>query len=101
MGGNIDQATGFSFEQYDFPDNRVELGKGCFGYTIKAPNGETIVVEEISGAIVGNNLEEVKQDIEHADEKVIRNQIESACKENVRIVSQEEFWKIYCKRRIV
>jgi hypothetical protein len=91
MGGNTHRAKGFEFEGVE----RVELGKGYYGYTLQSPNGKSIVVEEHSGAIIGNSLEDVRNDIDQGDSEVMKKQVEKACKEVVIIISESEFWSLY------
>lgn len=54
-------------------------------------------MEEKSGAIVGTSLRGVRTGVEYGDIKIMENQVERACKENVTIISEEEFWRIYDK----
>ena len=93
MGGDTWHPTGFEFES----NERIELGKGFYGYVLKSPNGKTIVVEEKSGAIVGDSLERVKADIENGDIEIMKQQVKQACDVNVKIIDEEDFWKIYDK----
>jgi hypothetical protein len=73
-----------------------DLGKGYQGYLGVAPNGRTFVVESETGAIVGNTLENVIDDISQGDPDVMRRQIEKA-RETVKRaqeMSQDDFWRM-------
>lgn len=94
MGSNVWQPKGFEFED---AAERVELGKGFFGYVLQSPAGKTIIVEERSGAIVGNSLDTVRNDIAGSKGKVMEDQVVDACKVQVQIIGEEEFWKVYDK----
>jgi hypothetical protein len=97
MGGRCNQPTGCEVEI----DEEFYLGNGYYGYEIKLPSGKTRVIEKTSGAIVGDTIKEVRNDITEGDKKVMEDQVIHACKESkeVRVISQEEFWKIYDKNK--
>jgi len=73
-----------------------DLGLGYSGWLIISPNGKTFVAESETGAIVGNTITEVRQDIATADPEIIRKQIENAkiTVSKAYIGTIEEFWKI-------
>lgn len=75
----------------------VDLGKGYQGYVAVSPSGYVCVVESETGAIVGHDVAEVKQDIETGDDAVMRKQIADARKMletwRCETVTAEEFWK--------
>lgn len=91
--GRNRQPTGCEMKVTD----RYELGKGFYGYKIVSNNNTVIIVEDKSGAIIGNNLNEVMNDIENSDVALMNNQIEDAIHilESVKIISEEEFWLVY------
>jgi hypothetical protein len=76
----------------------VELGKGYFGYEVKSPSGRTVVAEKSSGAIAGNSIEQVREDIalcnnaQMMDEQIKQALINSKL---VDIVPLDEFWSVY------
>lgn len=94
MGGRVAQPTGF---QCEADLDEVELGGIYVGYEVNTPKGNIVVVEKTSGAIVGSSLEEVRNDILHADTKVMEQQVAYACEElrNVNILSEADFWNTY------
>ena len=57
------------------------LGKGYAGYLATSPNGKTFVAESLTGAIVGETLENVRADIAAAKPSVMRKQVLDAAKE--------------------
>ena len=71
-----------------------DLGKGYKGWVAIAPNGKKFVAEHETGAIIGNSLKQVKDDIAAGDEEVIREQMVEALKnlQRVQIVSTDQFW---------
>lgn len=74
----------------------LPLGKGYQGFLAIAPSGATFVIESETGAIVGSTIEDVRKDVERADEKVMQEQIASAKIRAQRAVavSLKEFWKL-------
>ena len=74
----------------------LNLGGGYKGYVVKAPNGETRVVEATSGAIVGLTLAEVMDDIREASPEVMRTQIANAREraKKADTVDEAEFWRL-------
>lgn len=91
VGGNTHQAKGFEFQG----KKKVDLGKGYFGYGLKSPKGTTIIVESRSGAIIGNSIKMVKNDIQKGDFEVMKNQIDRASKVPVTIIPEHDFWIKY------
>jgi hypothetical protein len=79
---------------------KLDLGQGYFGYSVPMPNGEDIICEGYTGAIVGSSLEAVIEDTRSGKAATIRQQVADACKErkNAKIISPEEFWDIYLKK---
>lgn len=74
-----------------------EIGKGFTAFVITAPNGRTFVAEATSGAIVGDTLTMVRNDMQDAHQP--QEQVNAAmrwreandhCKQEV---DAEEFWK--------
>jgi hypothetical protein len=97
MGGSTWQPEGCELEKTE----RIDLGAGFFGYKYVSPKGKTIIVEEKSGAIIGNSVEEVKNDIANSVIKVMTKQVEDACQtvKTVKVISQEKFWEVYDKTK--
>lgn len=94
MGGRVNQPTGFETEL----DNLQELARGFKGYLVTTPKGKTIVVEEKSGAIIGDTIANVRKDIMTCDDILLmEKQVEKACREQekVLVISEEEFWEAY------
>ena len=91
MGGDVNAPIMCEVEilgEYD-------LGKDYIGWLFATPSGKTFVAESITGAIVGNTLEDVRKDIEEADLKIMEKQIEDAkvMLEKAYMGTKEEFWK--------
>ena len=95
MGGNVWQPKGFKFDRKE----KKDLGKGFYGYQLFSPKGKEVIVEQKSGAIVGNSLEEVRKDILSSTIEIMQKQVEDACKQLclVKIISENKFWDIYEK----
>lgn len=93
LGGNVNAPVHCILEPAAGP---FDLGKGYKGYLVVAPSGKTYIVEAITGGIVGNTIEEVRDDVAVGDEEVIEKQIEDAfslSKESFQ-VSPDVFWKM-------
>lgn len=97
MGGNLNVPTGFEFDETT--KKLHDLGEGYFGYELITPKGQTIVVESASGAIIGDSIESVQSDIVGAvlagQQHLMKQQVINAMAEDVKIISEEEFWKKY------
>jgi hypothetical protein len=91
VGGYINKAKGFKFEGKE----KVVLGKGYFGYVLQSPKGKTIIVESQSGAIIGNDLNIVKSDIQQGDSDIMKKQVEQAIKETITLITEQQFWSRY------
>lgn len=78
---------------------KLDLGHGYFGYRVPMPNGGDVICEGLSGAIVGNSLDMVREDIRSGDNGMMRRQVEEACqkRKQVEIIDPEEFWDVYMK----
>jgi hypothetical protein len=78
---------------------RRSLGGGYYGYAVSTPKGGTVICEETSGAIIGNSLEAVRNDIKVGNLDVMKQQVTHACNElkKATIVPRDNFWDIYCK----
>lgn len=76
-----------------------KLGKGFYGYLATGPNGKTKVADATSGAIIGDTLEEVRNDVATAPSiKGMKEQIKEAVamtKDIYRfeVHPKEFFWK--------
>lgn len=94
MGGNVNAPIGVKAEVGE----PIKTPKGFKLYEIMSPNRKiTVIAEATTGAIVGNSVEQVKEDIRIGDRKIMRNQIKEAEKKlkTVRVVSEQEFWSRY------
>ena len=91
MGGDVNAPIMCEVEilgEYD-------LGKDYTGWLFVIPSGKTFVAESITGAIIGNTLEMVREDIAEGNPQVMEQQINDA-KEIVKkayMGTEEEFWK--------
>ena len=92
MGGEVNGPVATDIDVGE----RVELGKGFYGYVIVGPK-HTVVVEETSGAVVGNVLEDVRHDIETGEQHTMDDQVAWAIQQRERadVLSNDEFWRIY------
>lgn len=92
MGGDVNRPIATTVEATD----PVSLGKGYSGFLVLSPKGNTYVVEKSSGGIVGNNLEEVKRDIELGDRAQMAAQVKKATTrgEYAENMDAAEFWKL-------
>lgn len=91
MGGNLWWDVG-AIVPVDGPH---ELGRKYKGYLVTAPNGRTFVVEAMSGAFVGPDLESVRSDIKTGSIKLMNRQVTDACRRrrSVKQVPATEFWE--------
>jgi len=92
MGGDVHKPISTDIEVGE----KLDLGKGFFGYLVVNPNNDkTYVVEAKSGGIIGPSLAQVKKDIEDCDDiKVMKKQIKEAKKRRdyASKLEPEEFW---------
>lgn len=51
-----------------------EVGNGWSAYVVTAPNGRTFIAEALTGALVGDSLEEVRADMASADPIILAQQ---------------------------
>lgn len=90
MGGDVNAPICTTVEV----DEAIDMGCGIQAYLITAPFGKTYVAESVTGAFVGNSIEEVRKNIEDGNEEVMCGQIEQS---KVRVkkahhLSPEDFW---------
>lgn len=71
------------------------LGKGYFGYLVRAPDGHTFVAEAKTGAFFGSTIAEVSADVAEGDPDVIDEQIANYEGDlpDLEVVEPEEFWR--------
>lgn len=74
----------------------LDLGKGYQGVLVVSPVGKTFIAETITGGIVGKYIDEVRADVESADEEVMKTQIQAGkLRSEVAVpVTQQEFWRL-------
>ena len=77
-----------------------DLGMEVQGYVVTAPDGQVFVAEATTGAIVGTNLEAVRDDVASSDPATIQGQIEQARAQlsHAADVSPKEFWRLFRRR---
>jgi len=93
MGGDVNAPIWTEMELRDL----IDIGHGLQAYLIVAPDGRTHVAESVTGALVGTDIDQVREDLEAADPKVVRQQIEDA-KERVKkadYIEPEQFWSLF------
>ena len=97
MGGDVNAPAMTEVEDYI----AVVLAKGIHGFLVPNPNGGIVVVDSYTGGVVGDNLDQVRTDIEDSDLKVIMGQLEEMKKfaERAYFLSNDEFWKLYNKAK--
>lgn len=97
MGGRCNYVLACDWEC----DGPHDLGGGYTGWVATAPNGVTRVVEDKSGAIVGDSLSAVRQDIKDGDPKVMNQQLEEAIAQakEAEVKSAEHFWMVYLENK--
>ena len=90
MGGDVRRNI-----RCDLPaEGPHDLGQDYLGYIVTSPGGRTFVAEKNSGAIIGDTLEAVRQDIREGDPALMARQVEEATKarDEAVTVEPEEFW---------
>jgi hypothetical protein len=91
MGGNVNAPLGTTIEVGELYD----LGQGYQGYLVANPKtGTAYVVEAQTGAIIGPDLETVRQDVKEGDPKVMAEQVGKAMEdqEKVMVKMPDDFW---------
>ena len=84
----------------ELPDEQLgelyDLGLGFSGYLITDSNDQTHVIESLSGAHVGDTLDEVRQDIATScDLEFMRDQVMDAIqkRDSATMIELETFWR--------
>ncbi len=92
-GGNVNAPIGAEFEVGELHD----IGRGYKAYLIPAgaPGKPDLVAESTTGAVVGNSLKEVREDISKAKLSVMRKQIAQAKLQmkEVHPLTPDELWQ--------
>lgn len=74
MGGHVNYTLACDVEC----EGPVDIGKGLFAYTATAPNGQQVIVDTVSLGVVGNDLEDVRKDVEEGElEVMLKQQIDA------------------------
>jgi len=73
-----------------------DIGAGRQAYLATSPSGKTFVAESETGAIVGPNLEQVRQDVAEAVVGVMERQMEQAREtlKEAETLDAERFWPL-------
>jgi hypothetical protein len=76
---------------------KLTLGHGHYGYRVPMPNGGDVICEAHSGAIIGNSLETVRENVRAGDAGKMRQQVIVACNEKSKVKKfiPETFWRYY------
>ena len=85
MGGDVNAPLGMEVDGGE----PISLGDGIQVHEIKLPDGRTAIAEASTGAIVGVNLQTVRDDVAKADPAFMRQQI-SAAKQRAQKVQRLE-----------
>ena len=94
IGGSVNQPI---VTEIGFIEEK-NVGKGFRAFSFKTPNGTLRVAESVTGAIVGDSFENVKEDIKSGSKKDMLKQIEDAkqiLKGSCKHLTNEEFFKLY------
>lgn len=80
-------------------DGPFDIGNGWSAYVVTAPNGQILIAEAKTGALVGGSLDEVRADMAKADPEVLSEQ-EAMIREHGPKASEialDEWWlKLGC-----
>jgi hypothetical protein len=98
MGGDVNGPVGVEVEVGE----KLELGGGYHGYVVVSPiTGKTHVAEAETGAFVGTDLIEVREDVASADEDVMKQQLVQAREQRKRVtvLSPDEFWRMLSRAK--
>jgi len=95
LGGDVNQPISAEIDDY----LECDLGRGYKGYVVVTPGGKTVIIDAISGGIIGNELTQVRRDVKEADETFLKKQLPEMKKRGqyARGVSVKEFWRRYEK----
>lgn len=90
MGGDVNQPIGVDVEVTE----PIDVGCGMSVYAVVAPDGRMAIAEATSGAIVGQSLAQVRQDVAAGDPEVMAEQVASAhaMLTHVGVLDPEEFF---------
>ncbi len=93
MGGNVHRPMSTEVKASELHDTP----KGIKLFTFLTPKGTLRVCEAETGAIVGNSLGEVMNDIATAKKSVMKAQVREAklALRNVKVMTPDEFFKLY------
>lgn len=95
LGGDVNAPVGIEIEVGE----KLDLGKGFFGYVVTNPKtGDTHVVEAVSGALVGSDLNKVRADVQECDDiDQMKEQIEKhkKLKKQVEVLDPDKFWGMF------
>ena len=94
MGGDCNAPIYIKVTEYQ----RVDLGKGFVGYLVTSPSGYDVIVDAVSGGIVGSDLYEVRDDVSACDDiDLMKRQTEKQREIGLtaNLVEEEEFWKLW------
>ena len=93
MGGPVRQPVKTDVDPTSGPH---DLGQGYEGYIITTPTGNTRVAEAITGALVGDTLDDVRRDVANANPETMRDQVAAAAQHfrNAKTLTPAEFWRL-------
>jgi hypothetical protein len=74
----------------------IELGRGYKAWVLVKPTGGCLYVEEVTKALIGDDLEMIKNDVAAADVQVMDKQLsdESRNGKTASYVSPDEFFRL-------
>lgn len=102
-GNNPWTCGGISFDIVGFEcdetkKEKFDLGKGFWGYVFSFANGESRLVESISGGIVADSVSDAQDNISDCDDlKFLQNQVKEQAKigADAKIIPEDKFWEWY------
>lgn len=98
LGGNCNAPLGIEISEEELGPP-IDLPFGFQAYEFENPNsGETHIIEKTSGAFIGNDLQQVCNDIEQCgDKEMMQKQVANALEQrrSVETMEPEKFWALF------
>lgn len=97
MGGDVHAPLGVEMDGGE----PIAVGHDIMVHEIKFSDGRTAIAEATTGAIVGDDLQTVRDDVSAADPAVMRQQVQAASQRVPRVqrLSEAEFLQVWKARR--
>lgn len=93
MGGDVNAPLGVEVEAGE----PIDVGHGVHVHEIKFSDGRTAIAEATTGAIVGTELQTVRDDVAAADPDFMRQQVQEAGQRVPRVqrLPESEFLQVW------